>query len=310
MRPPTDQAAFVDRHGHPHLYTPGFARTLFDGPRVVGPITSGYPSASQPTADPMAGVRHRVALGVHTIDLLAPGAPARDTLVIGADDGAECLWLAALAHERVVGINLTPPVPMPDRLRTGYEAARDPHGPGFADVQPRARLTQDNIEHSALPDGSFDRVYSWQTFEHVNDPAAAFRETARLLRPGGVAFIEYNPFFSIDGAHWLATTDLPWAHARLDDADFARALDELMPDHRPEAAAFVRDRINRMSLADLKDHTAAANLTTLALLPRTRTEDLLTLDAPTLGAVRRLHPRAEPIDLVSRIVRVVLHREP
>jgi SAM-dependent methyltransferase len=305
----TARHAFVDRHGHAHPFTPGFARTLFDGPRVVGPISSGYPSANEPAANPMAGVRNRVALGVHAIDLLAPGALTRDTLVIGADDGAECLWLIAFGHERVVGINLTPPASIPDRLRNGYEGVGHPHAPDYDEIQARVRLAQDNIERSGLPDRSFDRIYSWQTLEHITDPAAAFREIARLLRPGGVAFIEYNPFYSIDGAHWLATTDLPWAHARLDDADFARALDELMPDHRPEAAAFVRDRINRMPIADLQDHAAAAGLTILALLPRTRTEDLLVLNAGTLDAVRRLHPRAETVDLISRIVRVVLRRD-
>lgn len=306
----TSAATFRDRHGVDHAFTPGFARTLFDGSLVVGPIHSGYPSAAQPAANPMAGVRNRVALGVHAIDLLAPGTPTSDTLVIGADDGAECLWLAALNHDRVIGINLTPPGSIPDRLHAGYEQARGPDDPPSAQAAGRVSLNQDNIERSALPDRAFDRVYSWQTFEHINNPDAAFREVARLLRPGGVAFIEYNPFFSIDGAHWLATTDLPWAHARLDDADFARALDELMPDHRPEAAAFVRDRINRMSLADLKDHIAAAGLTILALLPRTRTEDLLALDAGTLEVILRLHPRAETIDLISRIVRVIVRREP
>lgn len=305
----TKLPAFVDRLGGGHPVTPGFARTLFDGPRIVGPVHSGYPSAAEPAANPMIGVRSRVALGVHTIGLLAPEPPAGDTLVIGADDGAECVWLAAFDHRPVVGINLTPPGPFPTRLADAYEAARASEDPDLAELSDRVKLVQDNIERSALPDRAFNRVYSWQTFEHINHPAAAFREIARLLRPGGVAYIEYNPFFSIDGAHWLATTDLPWAHARLDDTDFARALDELMPDHRPEAAAFVRNRINRMSIADLKDHTAAAGLTTLALLPRTRTEDLLVLNADTLAAVRRLHPRAEPIDLVSRIVRVVLRRD-
>jgi SAM-dependent methyltransferase len=46
-------------------------------------------------------------------------------------------------------------------------------------------------------DGSFDLVYSNGTFHHIDhgEHAATFREIARVLRPGGHAFIcENNPF--------------------------------------------------------------------------------------------------------------------
>ena len=156
----TAAATFRDRHGVEHPFTPGFARTLFDGPNVVGPMNSGYPSAADPAADPMAGVRNRVALGVHAVGTLAPRTPAGDTLVVGADDGAECVWLAAMGHRPVVGVNLTPPGPFPNRLAVPYEAARGPDDPGFDAVRARVRLVQDNIERSALPDASFDRGMS------------------------------------------------------------------------------------------------------------------------------------------------------
>src|SRR5690606_13729445 len=93
----------------------------------------------------------------------------------------------------------------------------------------------------------FDRVCSWQTFEHIMDPGAAFSTIARVLRPGGAAFIEYNPFFSIDGAHWSGTIDIPWAHARLDHEDYQRAQTQLHPDRPAYACSFVRDGIHRMT---------------------------------------------------------------
>jgi 2-polyprenyl-3-methyl-5-hydroxy-6-metoxy-1,4-benzoquinol methylase len=41
-----------------------------------------------------------------------------------------------------------------------------------------------------LPDGSFDVVTAWAVFEHLHDPASAFAECARLLRPGGRLVIQ------------------------------------------------------------------------------------------------------------------------
>jgi len=45
-------------------------------------------------------------------------------------------------------------------------------------------------EHIPLPDSSVDAVYSSNLFEHVYDLAAASREVGRVLRPGGLFFLE------------------------------------------------------------------------------------------------------------------------
>lgn len=46
-------------------------------------------------------------------------------------------------------------------------------------------------------DRSFDIVVSHDVLEHVDDPAASLAEIARVLRPGGVAFLAFPPY---DGA--------------------------------------------------------------------------------------------------------------
>jgi SAM-dependent methyltransferase len=44
----------------------------------------------------------------------------------------------------------------------------------------------ENLERLTFPDESFDLHVSQDVMEHVLDPAAAFREIARTLKPGGV----------------------------------------------------------------------------------------------------------------------------
>jgi SAM-dependent methyltransferase len=61
------------------------------------------------------------------------------------------------------------------------------------------------LERLDLPAASFDVVHSNATWEHVADVSAANRELARVLRPGGLAYIEIHLFPSLSGGH-----DLPW----------------------------------------------------------------------------------------------------
>jgi SAM-dependent methyltransferase len=43
----------------------------------------------------------------------------------------------------------------------------------------------ENLEKMTFADGSFDLVITQDVFEHVLNPAPAFREIARVLKPGG-----------------------------------------------------------------------------------------------------------------------------
>ena len=80
----------------------------------------------------------------------------------------------------------------------------------------------------SFPDASFDVVYSTEVLSFVSHPAAALGETARVLRPGGVAnhnFLLYTARTGgldvrmIGGRH----ADLPlWAHLRPEHAGEVR----------------------------------------------------------------------------------------
>jgi SAM-dependent methyltransferase len=63
-----------------------------------------------------------------------------------------------------------------------------------------------DVQHlDGLPDGAYDVVHSNATWEHIEDVAAANRAMARVMAPGGIAYIEIHLFPSLSGGH-----DMPW----------------------------------------------------------------------------------------------------
>ena len=55
--------------------------------------------------------------------------------------------------------------------------------PGVAPGESKAGIRCENLERQTFADGSFDLVVTSDVFEHVLDPARAFAEIARTLRP-------------------------------------------------------------------------------------------------------------------------------
>lgn len=54
--------------------------------------------------------------------------------------------------------------------------------------------------------GSFDTVISCETIEHVQNPAKAVKELARVLRSGGYLYLSTPNYRSFPGAYRIATT--------------------------------------------------------------------------------------------------------
>jgi SAM-dependent methyltransferase len=74
-------------------------------------------------------------------------------------------------------------------------------------------------------DGAFDFVCSVNALEHIPDPVQAMAEMARVLRPGGIAYVTFDPIWTADtGSHFERRVPEPWAHLVLDDDEFVRRM--------------------------------------------------------------------------------------
>jgi len=84
----------------------------------------------------------------------------------------------------------------------------------------RERLSFFQMDATNLdfPDGDFDFVYSLRVFQHVEEPLKIAREIARVIAPGGGAYIDFLPYSAINGSldlRLLAGREVaPWAHLR------------------------------------------------------------------------------------------------
>ena len=66
----------------------------------------------------------------------------------------------------------------------------------------------------AMPfsDGAFDLLYSFDSFEHFQDPERALQEAARVVRPGGFVYLRFGPlYYSPEGMHLGSRLNVPYA---------------------------------------------------------------------------------------------------
>ena len=55
----------------------------------------------------------------------------------------------------------------------------------------------DVLEPFPFEDNEFDVLYCSSVIEHVSDPANLLKESWRVLKPGGVLFLSFPPFYSL-----------------------------------------------------------------------------------------------------------------
>ena len=311
---------FVDRYGTTHQLDPELRDRLKPGWRtMLDPATL----ATAPTDAALRERAKKVATPVAEANALLGVMTGRTLtgriLEIGCYDGSAAFAMAADPGADVVGSDLARyylhqrpgDVPSADELerQQGILAELRERARIVAGVERgRVAFVEDDITSSTLDPGTFDAIVSFEVLEHLLDPQAGFAAMARLLKPGGIMYHDYNPFFAVNGGHSLVTLDFLWGHVRLDDGDVERYVREIRPAEADQDLRFYRESLNRMTRADLVAALDGAGLETMAILPWTQRSLIPQLTPGILREVQRIYPSARPEELLQTFVAVVARK--
>lgn len=132
-------------------------------------------------------------------------------LDFGCGDGIMALGFQQISKNTVTGIDLS------DSFKYLSQVAKK--NVSLSSLPANLNFLQ--IENNTLfpfDDNSFDGIYSWSVFEHVNNIHQELYNLFRILKPGGKLFIQIEPlFFSPYGSHLKRLIDEPWAHLLYDE---------------------------------------------------------------------------------------------
>jgi len=166
--------------------------------RVFPPNASAFMSGDQQTQHEI--VKASDTMGSYLAELGTERIGQLDILDFGCGWGGETIWLARRARS-VSGVDVD------DKA---IEQARK--ALASSDVR-NCRFEWSSDGRLPFADASFDAVLSTDTFEHVMDLELAFREIARVLRPGGSLLTRFGPLFrSPHGGHLYWACQVPYAH--------------------------------------------------------------------------------------------------
>jgi SAM-dependent methyltransferase len=148
------------------------------------------------------------------------GLRGQTIIDFGCGYGHEAVEIAHYGASKVIGLDLRPAV-----LEI---AARNAAAMGLGSICYFDRFTEEKA----------DCVFSTDTFEHFEDPAAILEIMSKLLKSGGRAFISFGPtWYHPLGGHLFSV--FPWAHLLFSEKALIRW-----------RARFRRDKATRFSEVD------------------------------------------------------------
>lgn len=156
-------------------------------------------SLSRPVTAPdyaMKGVHYNDADALSHADVFSGFRSAvrgADVLDFGCGYGYQTIAIAQLGAHSVTGVEIEP----------GQLAA----------AIDRGAATRLPVRFSSTLDGSYDVIYSQNSFEHFLEPDQICAELRDHLRPAGSIYITFAPpWLAPYGAHMGFFTHLPWVH--------------------------------------------------------------------------------------------------
>jgi SAM-dependent methyltransferase len=135
------------------------------------------------------------------------GLANRTVLEVGCGAGYESWFLAHHFGSDAWGIDISP--------RNAWPALRGE----------RVHLVEGDIAvRGSLPEATFDRVISFTVWEHITHPVEAITELARVMKPGGLAWIRANLYRGPTASHRTRDISFPFPHLLFGDDVIAEGL--------------------------------------------------------------------------------------
>lgn len=282
--------------------------------RVVRASADGAPVWElTPTGDEVK--RLAAAYRAHALRVLercgiAPAARSRaSVLEIGSGTGYATMAMAGLGVGEAIGVDMDLEACAGGIERTIVSRALC----GEPDSSRRVRFETGDAHRLACADRSLDVIHHASVLEHLADPGVALREMYRVLKPGGVAWMEVDPWFAPSGGHMMCTLDFPWGHARIGADDFERYVRTHRPHEAEYALAFYRNGFQqpRLTMGAIEARVVAAGF---------RIEDWQESRARFAGHYHhiepallddcvRLQPAVEVRDLMTTAYSMVLRKD-
>jgi SAM-dependent methyltransferase len=114
-------------------------------------------------------------------------------------------------------------------LRQGAQYARERGAP--------VRFVSQNAGALGLATDAFDAILTIATFEHFPDPEAVMAECYRVLRPGGILYASFEPYYGPYGGHLFDFISIPWIHLLCPERPLLRSWTALAAQD-PELASY------------------------------------------------------------------------
>jgi len=106
-------------------------------------------------------------------------------------------------------------------------------------------INGDITKKTEFDNNFFDLISSEAVLEHILDLPNAFLEMHRILKPGGLLFHSYDPYFHPGGGHALGILDRPWMHLELNESEYERFLIEKRPFEAKRAFHWYKHGLNK-----------------------------------------------------------------
>ena len=246
-------------------------------------------------------------LNKYSIDLRG-----KKVMDVGCYLGLQCFGAVELGASEAVGIDI-PEYYVNQATNEDVDASKvladrrkqiaDLHTPSIA-----SRVSFEDMSVFEMDyENEFDIIFSWETFEHITDPAEGLKRIHKALKPGGISFNVYNPFYCLSGGHSMCTLDFPFAHTMLSNEQFKQYVEGVQPSDIPKdysklAYSFFTRNLNRMTQKQLRNYIQEAGFSTIDFLSLPELNRMELVDPMALKAAQELNPTVTLNDFLCSYV--------